>query len=93
MSEDIYITGSFRGHALSTCFFMTQSQQIPILDSIKKGSPHFFQTILIFTVLITFIYLYIDQIPFIANKSQSEVLTKKKNDIYDILSARRICWC
>lgn len=52
MSEDIYITGSFRGHALSTCFFMTQSQQIPILDSIKKGSPHFFQTILIFTVLI-----------------------------------------
>lgn len=58
----------------------------------KKGSPHFFQTILIFTVLITFIYLYIDQIPFIANKSQSEV-TKKKNDIYDILSARRICWC
>lgn len=44
MSEDIYITGSFRGHALSTCFFMTQSQQIPILDSIKqkKGGPHFF---------------------------------------------------
>lgn len=62
MSEDIYITGSFRGHALSTCFFMTQSQQIPILDSIKKGNSHFFQTILIFTVLITLFVHWSDSV-------------------------------
>lgn len=92
MSEDIYITGSFRGHALSTCFFMTQSQQIPILDSIKKRKPSFFSNNINIYSINNIICTLVDQIPFIAYKSQSEV-TKKKEDIYDILSARRICRC
>lgn len=86
MSEDIYITGSFRGHALSTCFFMTQSQQIPILDSIKKRKPSFFSNNINIYSINNIICTLVDQIPFIAYKSQSEV-TKKKM-IYMISSPR-----
>lgn len=56
----------------------------------KKRKPSFFSNNINIYSINNIICTLVDQIPFIAYKSQSEV-TKKKNDIYDILSARRIC--